>query len=118
LNTTLARIAVRKIDARKWAGAWTGRGNDCMNDPRDCVAQEFRRRASDVDLTQDFGDSSAVVYARVMNAPFDTAAVRTIANDMRRPGAVEFSLSYGYETTLQLAWSPTAREVFVIFSCC
>jgi hypothetical protein len=95
LDTTLSRIRLRPIDPSDWSGPWSAAGDDCLGDPRDCVALELRRRGA-----------------------LDTAAVLRIATDMRRPDAVQFTLGYGYETTLNLAWSPSAQEVFVVYSCC
>jgi hypothetical protein len=118
LDTTLSQIRVMPIDPAQWSGPWTGESDDCMDEPRDCLAQQFRDRATNLDWSRIPPDSVAAVYQRVRRAAFDTAAVLRIANDMRRPGAVQFMLSYGYETTMHLAWSPTEKEVFVIFECC
>ncbi len=96
LDGTLARVRVNPVDTTNWTGPWTAKGDDCMGDPRDCLAVAFRQRG----------------------AALDTAAVLRIAGEMRRPGAVQFTLSYGYETTMHLVWSPSARQVFVIHSCC
>lgn len=118
LDTTLVRISVLPIDTTEWAGPLTAVGDDCMEHPRDCLASEFRQRRAQIDWTKIHADSIAAVYQRVSKSAFDTAAVLRIAGDMRRPGAVQFTLSYGYETTHRLAWSPSEQEVFVIFSCC
>lgn len=118
LDTTLSRIRVRPTDPSAWSGPWTADGDDCLGDPRDCVALEFRRRSVLIDWTRIGADTAEAVYERVTRAAFDTAAVLRIASDMRRPGAVQFTLGHGYETTLNLAWSPSAQEVFVIFACC
>ena len=118
LDATLGRINVLPIDTTEWAGPWTAVGDDCMEQPRDCLASEFRQRKAQIDWATIHADSVAVVYQRVSKSAFDTAAVRRIARDMRRPGAVQFTLSYGYETSHRLAWSPSEKEVFVIFSCC
>ena len=61
--------------------------------------------------------------ASVEVEPFDSASYAAMADPvdsavLRQPPRTQVSLSYGYETTLALAWDATTRKLRLLFGCC
>lgn len=133
---SLARIVRRDMDgffadaqfepasALPFATRWPPLSRDCDADPRDCVAFYLRYErevAARVRRGQDSvpaGAGYAEFIARIDRAPFDTALVRRVGDEMRRRALPAFTFSYGYETSRTIVWSPLARRFFPVFECC
>ncbi len=101
-----------------------GEGHACQGDPRDCIAwylrfeaQVRKRLAAGRDSVPQPGNAYGAFVDSIEAAPFDTAHVRAIWADMRHT-PYSFAMSYGYETTLVIAWSQLAKRFFVLFACC
>ncbi|HEX6645358.1 MAG TPA: hypothetical protein VF037_11825 [Gemmatimonadales bacterium] len=63
------------------------------------------------------------VIASVQLEPFDRTAYLTMAQEvdstlLASPPARQVTFSYGYETTVVLAWDPVAERLRVLHSCC
>ena len=61
--------------------------------------------------------------ASVEVEPFDSASYATMAEPVdsaivRGPPARQISFSYGYETTVVLAWDPASGKLRVLHACC
>lgn len=118
LDTVLARIRVHPFDASSLEKPWTDTEPECMNDIRSCIAWELRDRTVRVDWDSVHRDSIGVALERLNRAPYDTAEVLAIAEDMRRNTHTEVVLSFGYETTMVVGWSDRAQRFFTLSACC
>ena len=63
------------------------------------------------------------VISSVQLEPFDRTAYLTMAQEvdstlLASPPARQVTFSYGYETTVVLAWDPVAERLRVLHSCC
>ena len=120
-DSVIAGISVGALDASSLDSAWTTvSAQPCHldEDIRNCIAWELRENASGVDWDRIHRDSIGAVMDRIGRAPFDTARVLAIADDIRRNTPHVVDLSYGYETGMTVAWSRLAQRFFVLSSCC
>lgn len=117
LDTVLARIRVRPFDASSLEKPWTQTEPECAEaDIRSCIAWEVRTAGIAWDRVH--RDSVGVVLQRLYQAPYDTAEVLAIAEDLRRNTRTEVFLTYGYETAMVVAWSDRARRFVTLSACC
>jgi len=107
------------------APTWPPVSFDCKGDPRDCIAFHLRYErgvAARARRGQDSTPASTPEYGAFIDslehAPFDTAYVRRVVDEMRQRGLPAFTFSYGYETTRSITWSPMAGRFFPVFECC
>jgi len=126
LEAFLSPDRFASLDTSQAKEPWKiGQGHVCQGDPRDCIAyylrfeaQVRRRLAAGRDSVPQPGNAYAAFDDSIRAAPFDTAGVRAIWADMRQHTAYSFTMSYGYETTLVIAWSQHAQRFFIHFACC
>jgi hypothetical protein len=135
---SMARVAKRGLDAflspdrfapldsSQAKDPWeTGDGHACQGDPRDCIAwhlrfeaQIRRRLAAGRDSLPHPGLAYRAFVDSIEAAPFDTARVQAIWTDMRLHTPYTLTMSYGYESTVVIAWSQLAKRFFVLSACC
>lgn len=118
LDTVLARVRVRPFDAAQLEKPWTDTEPDCLEDIRSCIAWELRERNARIAWNTVHRDSIDVALQRLHQTPYDTAEVLAIAEDLRRNTRTEVILSYGYETTMIVAWSDRAQRFYTLSACC
>lgn len=114
------------LDSSQATDPWKmGEGHACQGDPRDCIAwylrfeaQVRRRLAAGRDSLPRPGMAYRAFVDSIEAAPFDTARVRAIWTDMRLHTPYTLTMSYGYESTVVIAWSQLAKRFFVLSSCC
>lgn len=118
LDSTLARVSLEPVANLQFRAQWPPVKVGCEEDARDCIAGVLRDEGTTVDWGSLSSDSAIALRKRIDNAPFDTAAVIAIAEDIRRNTRNYVLFGYGYETSVAYAWSPRAQRFFMVFFCC
>lgn len=118
LDTVLARVRVRPFDGAQLEKPWTDTEPGCLEDIRSCIAWELRERNARIAWDTVHRDSIDVALQRLHQTPYDTAEVHEIAEDLRRNARTDVILSFGYETTMIVAWSERAQRFYTLSACC
>lgn len=121
LDRVLADVKLMPFDTIDVAKPWD-RSSDCGPDPSGnllpCIAEAMQEELAHVDWSRVPDSAVENEQARIRKRPFDTAEVLAIAADMKARRSPNVVISYGYETTMVLAWSERKHRFYVEESCC
>ena len=123
LEEVFRNIRVEKLDSARVVAPWEPGPGDCMESVRDCISwylryQAQRERRSRAGLSPEPAAQPEVsaFFRAIDSLPVDSAAVDSIVHDIATHTRVTASISYGYETSEELAWSRLRQRFFIIWA--
>jgi hypothetical protein len=122
LDRVLADIELSPFDTTSLNKPWD-KTTQCAGDPGagllSCIIGEaMQEETAHVDWSKVPATAAIARLDSTHALPFDTAEVIAIGTEMNARRLPNVTISYGYETTMILAWSERKHRFYVVESCC